>query len=133
MRMCAGGSSLSGRFDCPACARREQRVGVDLQHVERAVAAEREVHCVREAGGVRRERAAAGIDPVGPSTDGGIWAVPRGGGTPEKIELPAGTLTEPGGIAIGKDGDLYVSNHSREAGAGEVLKIDLGGKHHHRH
>jgi hypothetical protein len=56
--------------------------------------------------------------------------VPRGGGTPEKIELPAGTLTEPGGIAVGKDGDLYVSNHAREAGAGELLKIDLGGKHH---
>ena len=70
------------------------------------------------------------IPPDGPK-DGGLWAVPRGGGTPEKIELPAGTLTEPGGIAVGKDGDLYVSNHSREAGAGEVLKIDLGGEHHH--
>ncbi len=75
--------------------------------------------------------------PIGPSTDGGIWAVPRGGGTPEKVELPAGTLTEPGGIAVGKHGELYVSNHGREAGvgdepgAGQVLKIDLGGRHHH--
>jgi hypothetical protein len=73
--------------------------------------------------------------PVGPSTDGGIWTVPPGGGTPQKIELPAGTLTEPGGIDVGKHGDLYVSNHGREAGAGQVLRIDLGGKHHrgHRH
>ena len=71
------------------------------------------------------------LPPIGPNRDGGLWAVPRGGGTPEKIELPAGTLIEPGGIAVGKRGELYVSNHAREAGIGEVLKIDLGGKHHH--
>ena len=70
--------------------------------------------------------------PIGPSTDGGLWKVPRGG-TPQKIELPAGTLTEPGGIDVGKHGELYVSNHGREAGAGEVLRIDLGGRHHHGH
>jgi hypothetical protein len=76
------------------------------------------------------------LPPEGPK-EGGLWAVPRGGGTPEKIELPAGTLTEPGGIAVGKHGELYVSNHARaagvgdEPGAGEVLRIDLGGKHHH--
>jgi hypothetical protein len=75
--------------------------------------------------------------PIGPSTDGGIWAVPPGGGTPQKVELPAGTLTEPGGIDVGKHGELYVSNHGGESGvgdepgAGEVLRIDLGGKHHH--
>ena len=58
-----------------------------------------------------------------PGTDGAIWAVRRG--NKRKIELPAGTLTEPGGIAVGRHGELYVSNHSREAGAGEVLRIDL--------
>jgi hypothetical protein len=73
------------------------------------------------------------LPPIGPSREGGLWAVPRGGGTPEKIELPAGTLIEPGGIAVGKHGDLYVSNHAREPGVGEVLKIDLGGKHYKRH
>jgi hypothetical protein len=60
-----------------------------------------------------------------PGRDGGLWAVPPGGGTPRRIELPAGTLTEPGGIAVGRRGALYVSNHAREAGAGEVLRIDL--------
>jgi hypothetical protein len=67
--------------------------------------------------------------PVGPSPEGGLWVVPRGGGTPRKIELPAGTLTEPGGIAVGKHGELYVSNHAREADDGEVLKIELGHRH----
>ena len=57
-----------------------------------------------------------------PGTDGAIWAVRRG--TARKLELPAGTLTEPGGIAVGRDGKLYVTNHSREAGNGEVLRID---------
>jgi hypothetical protein len=60
------------------------------------------------------------------SKEGALFAVPPGGGgTPERIELPAGTLTEPGGIAVGRHGDLYVSNHAREAGKGEVLKIEL--------
>jgi hypothetical protein len=63
------------------------------------------------------------LDPAGPA-EGGLWAVPPGGGTPEQIELSAGTLTNPGGIAVGKHGDLYVSNHAREAGVGEVLKIE---------
>jgi DNA-binding beta-propeller fold protein YncE len=59
-----------------------------------------------------------------PGSDGAIWAVSRHGKM-RKIELPAGTLTEPGGIAVGRHGELYVSNRSREAGAGEVLRIDL--------
>jgi hypothetical protein len=42
------------------------------------------------------------------------------------VALPPGTLTEPGGLAIDKRGGLLVSNHSREAGGGEVLRIDLG-------
>jgi len=62
---------------------------------------------------------------LAPGREGAIWAVPRGGGTPERVELPAGTLIEPGGIAVGRDGDLYVSTHSREAGAGQVLRIEL--------
>lgn len=62
---------------------------------------------------------------LGPGTEGGLWAVPRRGGTPERIELPAGTLTAPGGIAVGRDGDLYVTNHSTAAGDGEVLRIEL--------
>jgi hypothetical protein len=57
-------------------------------------------------------------------TDGAIWAVPKRG-APRKLALPAGTLTEPGGIAVGRHGELYVSNHSRSAGIGEVLRIDL--------
>jgi hypothetical protein len=60
-----------------------------------------------------------------PGTDGGIWAVPPGGGTPERIELPAGTLTAPGGIDVTRHGKAFVSNHGTEAGAGEVLEIDL--------
>jgi hypothetical protein len=61
---------------------------------------------------------------LGGSRDGGLWAVTRWGNA-HKVELPAGTLVEPGGIAAGRHGTLYVSNHSREAGAGEVLRIDL--------
>jgi hypothetical protein len=62
---------------------------------------------------------------LNPGRDGAIWAVPSGGGTPERLALPAGTLVEPGGLAVGRHGDLYVSNHSREAGAGQVLRIEL--------
>ena len=57
--------------------------------------------------------------------DGGIWAVPPGGGTPQRVELPAGTLTNPGGIAVGRHGKLFVSNRATEAGNGEVLEIEL--------
>ena len=61
---------------------------------------------------------------LGGSTDGGLWTVSKRGRT-QKVALPAGTLTEPGGIAVGRHDKLYVSNHSREAGNGEVLRIDL--------
>jgi hypothetical protein len=61
---------------------------------------------------------------LAPGTDGGLWAVPPGG-APQRIELPAGTLTMPGGIAVGRRGELYVTNHAAEAGAGEVLRIEL--------
>lgn len=62
---------------------------------------------------------------LGLGRDGAIWRVPWGGGTPQQLELPAGTLIEPGGIAVEDEDELYVSNHSREAGAGEVLRIEL--------
>jgi hypothetical protein len=64
------------------------------------------------------------ILPTGPSTDGAIWTVSKRG-TKRKLALPAGTLTEPGGIAVGKRDKLYVSNRSRSAGLGQVLRIDL--------
>lgn len=63
---------------------------------------------------------------LGPSREGALYAVPRRGRVPQRIDLPAGTLTEPGGLAVGRRGELYISNRSREAGAGEVLRIDLG-------
>ena len=58
-----------------------------------------------------------------PYRDGAIWAVPPGGGTPRQIQLPVGTLTEPGGLAVAGKRKLVVSNHGREAGEGEVLEI----------
>jgi hypothetical protein len=36
-------------------------------------------------------------------------------------------LVNPYGVAIGRDGDIYVSNHGAEAGAGEVLRL----RYHH--
>jgi hypothetical protein len=57
--------------------------------------------------------------------NGGLWAVPPGGGSSQRIELPAGTLTTPGGIAVGRRGDLFVSNHATSPGIGEVLEIEL--------
>jgi hypothetical protein len=64
---------------------------------------------------------------LGGSRAGALFKVPwRGDHTPQPVELPADPpLIEPGGIAVGRRGKLFVSNHSREAGAGEVLRIDL--------
>jgi DNA-binding beta-propeller fold protein YncE len=59
-------------------------------------------------------------------TSGAILAVPPGGGTAVPVTLPGGTtLTEPGGIDYA-GGKLYVSNHAREAGDGQVLEVKLG-------
>ena len=69
------------------------------------------------------------IPPIGPSSDGALFTVPWHRGAPvagTPVALPAGTLTEPGGIAVGKRGELYVSNHGRQAKVGEVLRISLG-------
>lgn len=71
---------------------------------------------------------------VGPSTDGAIYSVDRQGNE-RQLELPAGTLTHPGGITVGRDGSLYVTNNSDVAGEGEVLRIKAkhsrGHKRHH--
>jgi sugar lactone lactonase YvrE len=61
---------------------------------------------------------------VGPSTDGAIYAVDENG-EKEQLELEAGTLTHPGGITVGKDGALYVTNRADEADKGEVLRIEV--------
>jgi hypothetical protein len=61
----------------------------------------------------------------GGSTEGAILTVPRGGGVARQITLPAGTLIEPGGLAVAGRHTLIVSNHGREAGNGQVLEIDL--------
>ena len=74
------------------------------------------------------------VPPLGPSTDGALFTVGWKGKAPKQgkeVALPAGTLTHPGGVAVGKRGDLYVTNRSDEsgdnpAGGGQVLKLDLG-------
>jgi hypothetical protein len=46
-------------------------------------------------------------------TDCALWAVPPGGGAPERVELPAETLTAPGGIAVGRHAP-FASYHATE-------------------
>jgi hypothetical protein len=58
---------------------------------------------------------------LGGSADGGLFAVSRHG-TKRQIVLPPGTLTMPGGIAVGSDG-LYVTNNAGSPGGGQVLRI----------
>ena len=58
---------------------------------------------------------------LGGSTDGGLFTVSQGG-TKRQIALPPGTLTMPGGIAVGKDG-LYITNNSGSPGGGQVLRV----------
>jgi len=43
------------------------------------------------------------------------------GGT--RTELVPGVLTAPGGVAVGRDGALYVTNNSIFSGTGEVIRI----------
>jgi len=57
-----------------------------------------------------------------PGEDGAIIAIRRDGSRRE-IQLPAGTLTAPGGITVGRRGALYVSNQTFVPGSGEVLRI----------
>jgi hypothetical protein len=64
------------------------------------------------------------IPPDGPK-EGALLRVPWGGGVGQQIDLPAGTLTEPGGLAVAGRRTLVVSNHGREAGKGQVLEVTL--------
>jgi hypothetical protein len=64
---------------------------------------------------------------LAPGREGALFAVPPGGGTLQRIVLPPDLLIEPGGLAVGRRGELYVSTHAREAGEGEVVRIALEG------
>jgi hypothetical protein len=66
------------------------------------------------------------VPPLGPSPEGALFTVGWKGKQPKRVDVPAGKLLHPGGIAVGKRGDLFVTNRSDEAGDGEVLRIDLG-------
>jgi sugar lactone lactonase YvrE len=55
----------------------------------------------------------------GGSPAGGLWRVPAGGGEPELLDDEG--LTLPGGLAIGADGTLYISDCSMCPGAGGPL------------
>ncbi|HMJ37113.1 MAG TPA: ScyD/ScyE family protein [Baekduia sp.] len=63
------------------------------------------------------------LTPIGPSSDGAIFSVDENGDKTQ-LDLPKGTLTNPGGITVGEDGALYVTNKATAAGDGEVLRID---------
>jgi hypothetical protein len=63
--------------------------------------------------------------PIGPSTDGAIYRISKKGVT-TKLALPAGTLTEPGGITFDKRSNaLLVTNKGTHAEDGELLRIKL--------
>jgi hypothetical protein len=59
-----------------------------------------------------------------PPPNGAIHAIGPDG-TRTTVVSPDGTLIEPGGIAVGEDGDLYVTNRSRSPDDGQVLRIAL--------
>jgi hypothetical protein len=69
-------------------------------------------------GGWVLEHDADGI--VGPGTAGRLIRVNANGTT---TVLTGANLTKPGGIAIGPDGALYVTNNSISAGGGEVVRL----------
>ena len=55
--------------------------------------------------------------PRRPRTQIPSGLTPRASGLPE--------LDFPGGVAIGPDGDAYVTNHGISPTAGEVLRVDV--------
>jgi DNA-binding beta-propeller fold protein YncE len=57
-----------------------------------------------------------------PPPNGAIHAITKKGAR-SVVVPPDGTLTEPGGITVGKDGALYVTNFARSPDGGQVLKI----------
>ncbi len=63
--------------------------------------------------------------PIGPSTDGAVYRLAKDG-TSTKLALPAGTLTEPGGIEFDRHSNsLLVTNKGTHAEDGELLRIKL--------
>lgn len=54
---------------------------------------------------------------------GSLYRVPPGGGAPETIVAPGAGLVAPGGIAIDRDGSIYVTNFSVSPTAGTVVTI----------
>jgi hypothetical protein len=63
--------------------------------------------------------------PIGPSTDGAVYRLAKNG-TSTKLALPAGTLTEPGGIEFDKrSNSLLITNKGTHAVDGELLQIKL--------
>jgi hypothetical protein len=62
----------------------------------------------------------------GPPPQGGtgsLYRVPAGGGAPTTIVAPGAGLVAPGGIAIDRDGSIYVTNFSVSPTAGTVVKV----------
>ena len=59
--------------------------------------------------------------PSDNGNEGALFAIATNGAQ-RRIELPAGTLPMPGGIAVGDDG-LYVTINSAAAGDGKVVRI----------
>jgi len=67
------------------------------------------------------EHDADGIPPpFGPSTAGRLIRINTNG---SQTVIAGAELTKPGGVAVGTDGALYVTNKSISAGTGEVLRI----------
>jgi hypothetical protein len=58
---------------------------------------------------------------LGGSPEGALFAVSRNGRR-RQIDVPAGMLTMPGGITVGRDG-IYVTTNSGSPGGGKVVRI----------
>ncbi len=54
---------------------------------------------------------------------GAVHSITRRGSR-DVVVPPDGTLTAPGGITIGRGGELYVTNNARSPDSGEVLRIE---------
>jgi hypothetical protein len=61
---------------------------------------------------------------LAPGTDGAISRIAPDG-TVQRVALPAGTLTAPGGITVAPDGHLLVTVNATKPGLGQVLHIAL--------
>lgn len=59
--------------------------------------------------------------PGGPPPAGGLWRVPAGGGTPERVEVEG--LVMPGGMAVADDGTIYISNCGVCPDAGSIVSL----------